>query len=395
MIRLGVYLTLPDGEQVLAGEALFEDGRAAFRYDPAYLDHPKAVPLDPVSLPLQEPPFELDRPHEVSSIFQDALPDAWGRRLLLRRAGLRSHRHMLPELLRALGGQGLGALSFAEEGEPPPVDPLPGLPDLPQLTAAAERFDEGETISDAELLPLLQAGSSAGGARPKVLLLDKGNPVIAKFSRRSDHYAMVPLEAATMDLARKAGIPAAPVRVERVGERGALLVERFDVTPQGGRRHMVSFRTLLRGADWSRFGYQDLFEVLSRVSAQPEVDLPLLYRQTVFNFVVGNTDDHVKNFCMVCDEAGYRLSPAYDLLPNVAGDVEHDLHLRFSYVCPGRKAFLEFGQRYGVTRPDRIVDAVIAAVARFPEVLRTWSVPERDIERLWPMVRRTIDDLRA
>jgi len=48
--------------------------------------------------------------------------------------------------------------------------------------------------------------------------------------------------------------------------------------------------------DWYNAGYRDLAEVIKHVSAQPGQDLQRLYRQMVFNVMIGNTDDHLKNF---------------------------------------------------------------------------------------------------
>lgn len=380
ILRIGVFLTDPAGRILPAGEIGAEGGDGAFRYTPSYLALPEAFPLDPGQFHLHPAPVGYRARDGVAPVFEDSLPDSWGRRLLLRRANLPRHEQGLARLLLELGAGGLGALSYAPASAPPPPPPTFGLTTLPDLLDAAGKIEAGEIPEDRWLRALLAAGSSPGGARPKVLVDDEGVPSIAKFPSKHDLCAIVPLEAATMSLARRAGVETAQTRVMDAGRRKILIVRRFDVTPAGGRRHMISLRTLLRGDDYSRFGYDDLFEVVRSVSGQPEIDRIRLFRQMVFNAYVGNTDDHTKNFTMLHDDRGFFLSPAYDLLPAVGGDVEHALAFRFTHVFPGRKELEAIGRKHGI-RGGAIVDEVSESMARFREECESFGVPERQAER--------------
>lgn len=183
-----------------------------------------------------------------------------------------------------------------------------------------------------------------------------------------------------MSLARIAGVETAKTRVVNVGRKKVLLVRRFDVTPNGGRRHMVSFRTLLRGDDYSRFGYDDLFGIVRTVSSRPEIDRISLYRQMVFNAYVGNTDDHPKNFTMLHDDRGFFLSPAYDLLPSVGGEIEHVLAFGLTHVFPGRKGLEAIGKKHGF-RGKAIVEQTEEAMTRFTEECERYGVSGREAER--------------
>lgn len=49
---------------------------------------------------------------------------------------------------------------------------------------------------------------------------------------------------------------------------------------------------------YDTLGYMDLVESLRRISGKPTIDIPALYRQMVFNALIGNTNDHLKNFCV-------------------------------------------------------------------------------------------------
>ena len=96
-----------NGLQVKAGECVCEinpsngKGRGAFRYSKDYLDHPVAYAIDPVSLPLGENSFPVDHPG-VFGVFQDSLPDDWGKPLLFRKHSLPRGRQNFPEMLLAL-----------------------------------------------------------------------------------------------------------------------------------------------------------------------------------------------------------------------------------------------------------------------------------------------------
>ncbi len=130
-----------------------------------------------------------------------------------------------------------------------------------------------------------------------------------------------------MELSRRAGIETAETRLLPLGSGKCLLVKRFDINEAGGRNHMVSMQTLLKADDWYNAGYRDLAEVIKHVSAQPGQDLQRLYRQMVFNVMIGNTDDHLKNFLMLHNDEGWRLSPAFDLVPNIGFNQEHVLRI--------------------------------------------------------------------
>lgn len=96
-------------------------GKGAFRYDREYLEVGDAFALDPVSLPLRTDSFAIDHPG-IFGVFEDSLPDDWGRKLLVRKHQISRHEQNLPNLLIALGGTGLGALSFTGHDKPLPPD---------------------------------------------------------------------------------------------------------------------------------------------------------------------------------------------------------------------------------------------------------------------------------
>jgi len=393
MIKLDVWLTLPSGESVKAGTLIVADSDnvsgalpGQFRYAPDYLKHPRAFPLDLLHLPLSADIFDADRPHAgVHGVFEDSLPDDWGRRLLVRRYKLGRKDQGIPQLLRLLGNQGLGALSYVEEGRPGLKTTGVPLRHLHELALLAERFEQDKAVDDDEFSLLFQAGSSPGGARPKALVKDKSGAYLAKFASARDQLDVVSLEAAAMELGRRAGIETADTRLLELGSRKCLLVKRFDINEAGGRNHLISMQSLLKADGYYYAGYRDLAEVIRHVSTQPGQDIQRLYRQMVFNVMVGNTDDHLKNFIMLHNDEGWRLSPAFDLVPNIGFNREHVLRIGYDNRLPDFETLLQEAGHFGLKRRQQSLEVIMEvheAVSEWSTVFAACNVPERDAESI-------------
>lgn len=389
MIRLNIWITLPSCDRVKCGEmvCLEPDHRGriqgAFRYTDQWLEHPAGFALDPQSLPLSRKEFACSRPNGIFAVFEDSLPDDWGRRLLIRKTGLARGRQTSPHLLQAINGSALGALSYYPEQIAPADRNFATLLELEELVAAAWDYEAGKPLADDDLQVLFTAASSPGGARPKALVrTDDGDHWIAKFPSSKDRVTVVPIEAATLSLADKAGLQVPDFRIEQCGRHPVLLIKRFDITSPGGRRHMLSFQTLMQAEGYYSLGYADMFEPVRKFTAKPASDPPALYRQMVFNALIGNTDDHLKNFCMLHDDTGFFLSPSFDLLPDIADRREHVLSFSSGFYNPGFNALVRMGKQLGIRRALDIVTEVRDALSDWSQEFERWAVPPQDCERL-------------
>lgn len=384
MNRLHVWVRLPAGETRLAGELVASEpgpgGRfeSEFEYAAQWTADSRAFDLDPASLArARGPRFQAVNFHPPLAVFEDALPDSWGQRLMAIAIKADGRKPTLPELLRRLGGNGLGALAFSESAAPPSENGTAQKADLAELVVAAEAFEAGRLPADQRFRRLLDAGGTAGGARPKALVHDKGIEWIGKFPSpsRDEHHDVVGLEATCMELARRAGLEVPETRLQTVGKRRILLVRRFDIAPQGGRFHMASFKSLCKERPGIFVtGYDDLAETLRKYSVDPTADVAALFRHAAFNAAIGNVDDHLKNFWMIHRHEGWRLAPAFDLVPDAGARLEHTLSFDLSPACPTRAVLVRVGTRWGVRDPATIVAQVMEAAQGFASLARKLKV---------------------
>jgi serine/threonine-protein kinase HipA len=335
--RAYVYLQLPQSlEVVTAGfyELDFPQGvpTGSFVYNPAYLERSDAVPLDPYELPLAPRRAKTVKLKGIFGPLRDASPDAWGRRIIEKHTG-RSDLTEIDYLLHSPEDRA-GALFFGRDKTPPaPVRKFNQIVQLDALLAAAERFMDEEAASTAgvpeQLFELLQPGTSMGGARPKNVVEDVEGLWLAKFPDKGDKWNNARVEGAMLALAHECGVRVARHRIETVGGRDVLLVQRFDrtLTPGGYLRHrMVSGLTALGAedshGDRAKWSYLLLADELRRRSARSAQDLEELFRRMVFNALISNTDDHPRNHALIATTTKWELSPAYDLTPNPLTSLE-------------------------------------------------------------------------
>jgi serine/threonine-protein kinase HipA len=300
---------------------------ASFEYSKAWLENPLKFSLEP-ALKLGPGPYHTADDVPMFGAIGDSAPDRWGRTLMRRMERRRAdHAKQTPRTLFELDYLLLvddqtraGALRFrTEEGGPfqreSAADRVPPLVELPKLLAAAERvIDEDETDEDLRLL--IAPGSSLGGARPKASVREKdGRLAIAKFPRKDDDISTVLWESVALQLAAKAGIDVAGGRIEKVAQKPVLIVDRFD-RAAARRIPFLSAMSMLVAKDNETRSYLELADTLRRYGAAPKDDLEALWRRIVFNILISNTDDHLRNHGFLYAGAdGWRLSPAYDLNP--------------------------------------------------------------------------------
>lgn len=397
-INLYVYAVFPDSEYVQAGRILSRNFEAPgnregfFKYSAEYLSHPKAFALDPEHLPLDDKVYSANNGETgVHAIFEDSLPDAWGRQILARKGGMEQTRYAPAHLLSIIRGGALGRFLYNEQARKPAFpDTNIAFSKISEALAEADRLEESIDTDTAELQHLLACGSSAGGARPKVLTKKDKQLWIAKFASRNDIHPelFVSLEHAGLTLAALAGLQIQSFHKEQVGSRSILLIKRFDVTEQKGRNAIISFKTLTGIYDQYEVSYSDLAGFIRKYSYQPEKDLELLYRQMIVNVLLVNTDDHLQNFAMLNTNKGWELSPAYDIVPNIY-QTEQILKINNKHSGINAADIIAEGRNFGLSahKSRVILEDVAKKTTPWEEIFRSCSVPEAHTGRLRENIR--------
>ena len=287
------------------------------------------------------PGIQYTQPNkDIFGCFADALPDRWGRTLLLRREQILAQEDNRPikrlssfDFLVGIDDfSRMGAFRFKETLDGEFINTtnslrIPPLTDLRELIAASKEIEKSENANNLPekkwITQLVQPGSSLGGARPKANVVDTDkNVYVAKFPSLKDDYDAGLWEHFCHLLAKNAGINAADTKVLAVNEKHhTLLSKRFDRTAEGKRIHFASAMTLLGLNDGDNattgHGYLDIVDFILSSCTDVDANLCELFRRVVFNICIGNTDDHFRNHGFLLTAKGWTLSPAYDMNPTL------------------------------------------------------------------------------
>jgi serine/threonine-protein kinase HipA len=307
----------------------------SFEYDKDWLKSNKSFLLDPDIQYFSGPQFPVLK--ENFGIFIDSMPDTWGRTLLKRRAQyLAKNQGNTPKklyeldfLLGVYDESRMGALrfkldpngDFLDNSKDYTTPPWTSVGQLQQAVNIIER-DEDNDILQQWLAQLIAPGSSLGGARPKANILDEHKQLwIAKFPSKNDTVDKAAWEYVGYQLALKAGIIMSESKISKVlGNYHTFFTKRFD-RKKNERIHFASAMTftgnneeILRNSTAS---YLDIAEVIQQYGANVKQDLAQLWKRIVFNTLISNTDDHLRNHGFILCEKGWLLSPAYDINPSV------------------------------------------------------------------------------
>lgn len=359
---------LPVGLLKLARRGVMESGE--FAYGRRYLAATAPLSLNPEHLPLRDAPFVLParRVRDGGALpltLRDALPDSWGRKVLEVQQGRPLSDF---EALLLTNEDRVGAMVFAAElpirSELPATEAL----SLDDLAESSRRIEAGLPVTSR--MQQLLRGGSLGGARPKATFIHHGRRHIAKFASRGDLHDMEVVEAVTLGLARQCGIEVPAFVLQPLVVGHALLLERFDRSGSidNELRHHYLSASALMDVPYasSRGSYVELAQLLRRLSHRPDADMRELFRRMVFNLVIGNSDDHVKNHGVLHFEGqGWQLAPAFDLVAQL------DAHTGYQElaILPGQHVSSLAVARvaaphFGVleAEADRVIDRIAAIV---------------------------------
>ena len=349
-MKTEVFLNL-EGRRYFVGVLSSDQNDTVFQYADDFLN--TRLEISPISVPLQRRTWVFNRGSfgGLPGFASDSLPDGWGNLLLHRQLARKGERLSEIDPLRRLcwvGCQGMGALEYQPEEK---FQEEFCSSDI-RLDTLAENADAilADRESGVALDALASLNGSSGGARSKIVclvsadrrILKPGNvanngaePWLIKFRNSTDPADTGALEYAVSLLAKSAGIDMPETHLfESSKGAGWFGIRRFDRT-SSGKVHMATAAGLL---------HCDFRQRLAGAG-----DLEQMLKRAYFNFVIDNRDDHAKNFSFLMDGKGrWRLSPAYDLVPNIGG-FEHMTALSGVGKSPARSLFVRLGEDFGMT----------------------------------------------
>lgn len=310
----------------------------SFEFHEKFLESEKPFLLDPEISWNKGQQFPVGK--SIFGIFNDAMPDTWGRTLMKRREAQmakeekRASKNLyeLDFLMGVNDESRMGALRFKLEEEAPFLNNDRTRPTPPW--SSVRELQHGITLIESEkdnkevrkwLSILLAPGSSLGGARPKANILDeKGNLWIAKFPSKGDTIDKAAWEFLAYKLALKAGIEMAECTIEKIGAKHhTFFTKRFDRVKQK-RVHFASAMTMTGNNEDiiknTPPSYLDIAEFIQFNESNNKSELHQLWRRMVFNIAISNTDDHLRNHGFLLHNNGWQLSPAYDINPSIDKD---------------------------------------------------------------------------
>ena len=382
-MKLRVSFRFGKAQTVHVGD-LFENGYdTAFEFVQAFI----ATGLNPAPfrLPVKAGINVYDRSGgmETFGMFEDSLPDGWGRRIV--DVAFRKRYARLPTVLERLscvGMSGMGALVYEPAEESLPISESF---DLGALAADAMDFDAGKA---EDVLPeVRRAGGSSGGARPKANIGYNPNTGevcaerenlppgfehwLVKFNTRLDGDDAGAREFRWYKAAIAAGATMMPCRLIETKAGSFFATRRFDRTDDGGRLHFATASGLLH-ANFRIPGeeYLTLFRLTDALTRDYSAKVEL-FRRASLNVLAHNRDDHLKNFGFLMDANGrWSLAPFYDFTYANGPNGWHTLSIAGEGANPAETDLLRLADEAGVRAADaaavlaEVKDAVVQMLPR-------------------------------
>ncbi|MDQ2178581.1 type II toxin-antitoxin system HipA family toxin [Marinifilum sp. D714] len=387
-----------EGKTYNVGELVMNNREIYFRYHQEFLQ--SGLNISPVKLPFTneismagKDPFE-----GLYGVFNDSLPDGWGRLLLDRNLsgrGIDIYSITPMDRLAYVGSSGMGALCYH-----PQLDGKHDFDKQLELDVIAREMKHVLKGQSTEMIEELYAlGGSSGGARPKILLgfnrdtnelihgyeqmPDGFEDWLIKFPSSQDNSEIAKIEYAYYQMALKAGIEMSECRLF-LGESGQAYfgTKRFDRTEKG-RLHVHTACGLMHdNFRMSTMDYGHLMDCAFRLEKHVKA-YEKVFRLAAFNVFSHNRDDHSKNFSFLMDGKGsWRMAPAYDLTFSSSAYGIHSTMVAGESRNPGEKHLLELARHFGMKRPEWILEQVSESISQWRSIAKDCEISKHLVSEM-------------
>jgi serine/threonine-protein kinase HipA len=364
----------------------------AFEYDTDWLHN--GFSISPFHLPLEKKVFIANHdPFDGNfGVFNDSLPDGWGRLLtdrLLQKKDIAPESVSLLDRLAIVGTNGTGALEYKPMEDFADDD---SILDIDIFALEAKRIQANKDSKD--LAKMVRGNGWSNGARPKMFWTDTdGAEWLVKFPAHNDPETIGKLELKYMAAAKDAGLIVPEIKLFNGKYFGT---RRFDRKPNGEsgsvsrkanaagkaseneytRRHavpsekvfMISASGLLNANHrMPILDYNNLMQATFDLTRDKR-EVEKMFRLMCFNVFAHNRDDHAKNFSFLYDDGKWHVSPAYDLVYNsgIGITAEHATMIDGVGKNPSGENILSVAKKADIPerRVREIIDEVKAAVKK-------------------------------
>lgn len=320
-------------------------GGVKFSYNKYWID--KCLPPLSISLPVEDRQFAAG---VSTSFFSNLLPEEGLKSIISQIKHI--SRNDCFAFLEEYGKECAGALVITVEDNIQTLD-TPQYFDATKKIAEILQSHREETSAKIGLFPAINARLSLAGAQDKLPVRFEGNkfllpvnyePTTHIIKPANDRFpSIVANEVFCMKLAKACGFNVPEVQYFMLNEKALYICERFDrkITESGIMRiHQEDFCQAMGIPSEKKYEEQkgpafvDLLEVIRENSFINAVAIEkTIFDISIFNFLIGNTDAHGKNFSILHKENQLILAPFYDLVSCL---IYSNLDDKFSMAYGGR-----------------------------------------------------------
>jgi len=392
--QLTVYFE--QGGRKKVGRLAWHERQILFEYDREFLD--SGIEVSPIKLPLKAGVVIADDNvfDGLFGVFNDSLPDGWGRLLLDRQVeqyGINRRQLNVLDRLAFVGQHGMGCLIYEPELEAVTSDIFDQPLRLDTLAAESQCILSGET--DLVFPELLALNGGSSGARPKIMaqtnqdktqIIHGGKRLqtgfehwMIKFPSIYDVKDIAAIEYAYSLMARDAGIELPETHLFTTESGRYFGTQRFD--RQGDSRiHMHSLAGLIHADHRVPSLDYDLILRIVRILTKNNQDVERAFSLACFNVLAHNRDDHSKNFSFILDnDFQWKLSPAYDLTFSYGPNGEHSTTIMGEGRSPSVKQLRELGKKHSLKKAEKLIEQVRCVVEKWRGYAEKTGVTEQSM----------------
>jgi serine/threonine-protein kinase HipA len=392
-----------------------------FHYNPEFLASERWLNLIPnTRIILRIPEMQLfkqfnnDTFRGLPPMFADSLPDMFGNMVFktwLEQNNKRVEPLSVLEQLTYVADRGMGAFTYVPKQAIPAASNinLHEIVDVLKQVLNLKEQRTGNTFNHESLLNIFKIGTSAGGARPKILIAqhkqdghilpgdllvsDEYDQYLVKLHIEDEwRYNREVLEYAYYLTAVHCGIS---MMESKLIDEQHFATKRFD--RKNGERIHVLTASGMAGWDYKdpeKSSYENLFDLALHLKV-PHADMEELFKRMVFNVVFANRDDHLKNhsFCYNPELDAWRLAPAYDITYSLNPLLNYQHVARALSINQKRKDIgltdiQSIAEKYTIRRYERIIDEVYAGIDFWRDCINSLNIPKAIVERIEQDIRR-------